>query len=251
MRRCPRKYAFTYVEQARPDFIPSSLLFGSAIHSALEHHLQRQLEGELSERSELLTIFLNEWKLRDGEQPDVPVRFNKSESEATQIELADRMLAAFLASPLAQPQGQILAVEEKLRGTLNARLPDLVARVDAIWLGLDALHVIDFKTLRSKWNHNKVNESADQLLLSHRLSQSMSLHMDLPIKLHFGVITKAKSPAVQLLDVHVPQTRIHQVVSLIEQIWQAIQAGNFYPNPSQMNCSTCPFKSRCPAYGAS
>jgi len=249
MRRCPRKYAFTYVEQARPDFLPSSLLFGSAIHAALEHHLQRRLEGEDSERSELLAIFLDEWKRRDDEQPDIPVRFNKTESETILIEQAQRMLAAFLASPLAQPQGEIIAVEEKLRGTLRPGLPDMVARVDAIYRDQDSLRVIDFKTSRSKWNEAKVSESADQLLLYHHMAQSMSRHMNLPIKLCFGVITKAKSPAVQLLDVPISAGQVERVVNLIEQVWQAIQAGNFYPSPSPMNCSTCPFKSRCPAYG--
>ena len=249
MRRCPAKYGFGYVEQTKPAFLPSSLLFGSAIHSALEHHFQQLLEGRLSASSELMTVFMDEWKRRDGEDPDVPVRFNKSESEASLIEQAQRMLAAFLASPLAKPKGVIIAVEEKLRGKLKPSLPDVVARVDAIWLDRDCLRVIDFKTSRSKWSADKVNESADQLLLYHHMAQSMSRHMDLPIKLLFGVITKGKTPAVQMLDVPVSAGRVERVVNQIEQVWQAIKAGHYYPSPSPMNCSTCPFKSRCPAHG--
>ncbi|MEX2215167.1 MAG: PD-(D/E)XK nuclease family protein [Phycisphaeraceae bacterium] len=249
MRRCPAKYGFGYVEQSKPAFLPSSLLFGSAIHSALEHHFQQLLEGRLTSQRELMAVFMDEWRRRDNEDPDVPVRFNKSESEASLIELAQRMLAAFLISPLANPQGQIIAVEEKLRGCLKASLPDVVARVDAIWLDRQAMHVIDFKTSRSRWNADKVNESADQLLLYHHMAQSMSRHTGLPIKLHFGVITKGKAPVVQLLDVPVSAGRVERVVNLIEQVWQAIKAGHYYPSPSPMNCSTCPFKSRCPAYG--
>lgn len=218
------------------------------IHAAIEHHLQRRLEGTASDRSMLLAKFHEEWKRRDGEQPQVPIRYNKGDDENTLFEQAGRMIDAFLASPLAQPRGRIIAVEEKLRGRVLSTLPDVVARVDAIWQDDEALHVVDYKTSRSRWNEGKVNESADQLLLYHHMAGSMSRHLDLPIKLHFGVITKAKSPAVQLLDVPVAAGRVRQVISLIEQVWGAIQAGNFYPNPSPMNCSTCPFKSQCPAH---
>jgi len=34
MRSCPRKFSYTYVEKAPPDFIPVSLIFGGAIHTA-------------------------------------------------------------------------------------------------------------------------------------------------------------------------------------------------------------------------
>jgi hypothetical protein len=45
MRSCPRKFAFLYVEKASADFIPSSLIFGGAIHSALELYFRSRLEG--------------------------------------------------------------------------------------------------------------------------------------------------------------------------------------------------------------
>ena len=248
MRRCPRKYAFTYVEQTRPEFLPSSLLFGSAIHSALEHHFQLLLEGSNASRATLLRVFYEEWRRRDAEQPEVPVRFNKDESEPMLLDQAERMIDAFLASPLARPSGPIIAVEEKLRGKLATSLPDIVARVDAIWQDEEALHLIDFKTSRSRWTADKASESADQLLLYHHMAMSMSRHLELPLKLHFGVITKAKTPVVQLLDVPVSAERTRQVIHVIGQVWQAIAAGHYYPNPSPMNCSTCPFKSKCPAF---
>ena len=36
MRTCPYKFNLLYVEKAAADFIPSSLIFGGSIHSALE-----------------------------------------------------------------------------------------------------------------------------------------------------------------------------------------------------------------------
>jgi hypothetical protein len=44
-RQCPLKYRFRYLDKAEPEFVASSLLVGSSIHSAIELHHRRQLEG--------------------------------------------------------------------------------------------------------------------------------------------------------------------------------------------------------------
>jgi hypothetical protein len=49
---CPKKFCFQYVEQAEPEFTPSSLVFGSAIHSAISFHHEAQLEGVIRLRGE-------------------------------------------------------------------------------------------------------------------------------------------------------------------------------------------------------
>ena len=51
-----------------------------------------------------------------------------------------------------------------------------------------------------------------------------------------------------LIDVTASSERIQSIRQQIGQVWAAIQAGNFYPAPSPMNCSTCPYRSRCPAF---
>ena len=76
----------------------------------------------------------------------------------------------------------------------------------------------------------------------------MSTSLGLPVKLHFAVITKAKTPAVQLLAVPTDAARVAGVTESVGQVWRAIQTGNFYPNPSPQNCVTCPFRSRCPVF---
>jgi len=53
---------------------------------------------------------------------------------------------------------------------------------------------------------------------------------------------------VQVLPVPVEPARIAGLADSVAEVWAAIQARNYYPNPSPMNCATCPFKSRCPAF---
>lgn len=72
----------------------------------------------------------------------------------------------------------------------------------------------------------------------------MSTSLGLPVRLHLAVLTKHKTPSVQLIPVAIMNESVGQV-------WAAIQTGNFYPSPSPQNCVTCPFRSRWPAFAKS
>jgi CRISPR/Cas system-associated exonuclease Cas4 (RecB family) len=251
MRSCPRKFAFQYVEKVPGDFVPESLIFGGSIHSALELFFRAKLEGLEVTSGALLAAYHDGWKRqREAAGTRIPVRFNKDQTEDTLHALAERMLTSFLASPLTHPRGEILGIEEEPRIQLDPELPDLLAIVDLVTRTDGAVHVIDFKTSRSKWTEQKAQESAGQLLLYGTTVQKMSQHLDVAVKLHFAVLTKGKKPVVQLIPIETDEQRIAELIDSVSQIWQAIQAGSFYPNPSPQNCSTCPFHSRSPAFGS-
>jgi CRISPR/Cas system-associated exonuclease Cas4 (RecB family) len=46
-------------------------------------------------------------------------------------------------------------------------------------------------------------------------------------------------------DVPVDPQRITRIRQLVARVWRAIQGGNFYPAPTVMNCTTCPFQQAC------
>ena len=250
MRCCPRKFAFQYVEKAPADFIPASLIFGGSMHSALEFYFRARLEGLEVTQGALLSAYRDGWKRqRETTGLKVPVKYGKDQTDESLHALADRMIGSFLASPLANPKGTILGIEEELRVRLDPDLPDLLAKVDLVTKTDGSLHVVDFKTSRSKWTDQKAQESAEQLLLYRTIVKRMSEHLDVSVKLHFAIITKAKKPVVQLIPVAVDENRIAGLKNSVGQIWQAIQTGNFYPNPTPQNCTTCPFHSNCPVFG--
>jgi hypothetical protein len=64
MRSCPRKFAFQYVERAAKDFLPSSLIFGSAIHTALELYFRAKLEGLNVTSQALQSAYHDAWQSR-------------------------------------------------------------------------------------------------------------------------------------------------------------------------------------------
>ena len=207
MRSCARKFAFNYVENAPKDFLPSSLVVGSCIHAALEAYYCAQMEGLTLSADEIFLAYRQSWQhqLTDA---GMPLRYNKGEDESTLDALAQRMIAAFLASTLANPKGTILGIEEQLPVVLRPDLPDLLAKVDLVVQTDTCLFIADFKTSRSKWNEAKALESGDQLLLYSQVAAPLAQQLGLPIRLSFAVITKARTPVVQVLTVPTDSLRL-------------------------------------------
>ena len=159
---CPLKYRFRYIDGLSEDCVSSSLVFGSAIHSALEFFFSQQLAGEEEPGlDELLDVYQQSWRDRSGQA----VRFAKMETADSLYQLADRMLTAFLGSDLTQQEGRIIGIEEELRGELSPNLPDLLGRIDLLLETVDAVVVQDFKTSRSAWNEYQAEDQSEQLLL--------------------------------------------------------------------------------------
>jgi hypothetical protein len=242
-RGCPRRWFYSHVEHLEPEFVNAALLLGSAFHTAAQHHYEQQLIGQPVSLEQLTDMFHQAFTEEAG---DAEVRYGKNDDEQSVKDTGVRMLKAFTKSELATLPGSVIAIEETLAGQLDPRLPDLLMRIDVAWQADDGVHLMDLKTSKSRWSAAKVDESAEQLLLYQTLASQ--LVPDQPLQLHFGIVTKAKTPAVQKLDVAGDTTRTSDVVDLMLPVWNAMRAGVDFASPSPMSCATCGYQSRCPAY---
>jgi putative RecB family exonuclease len=217
--------------------VSASLLFGQAMHRAAQFHFEQVLAGNsASNLDTLLEVFWDGWKSKEP----ATVVFNRTEDINAIGKLADRLLWAFLESDFSRPRGTIIGVEEELRGELVPGCPDLLARVDLLIETDEALIVQDFKTSRNAWSPDHVVDSAPQLLLYSELAKG--LIPGKALRLQFAVFTKSKSPSLTMHEVPMDSVQIQRTKRVVQQVWQAIQAGNHYPNPSPLNCSSCPFR---------
>ena len=116
--------------------------------------------------------------------------------------------------------------------------PDLLARIDLIVDADSELHVSDFKSARSSWSDYKVDDVAPQLILYSELVKPIADGH--PIKLSFAVLTKTKVRVLAVHDVPLDAQQVKRTKRTVERIWQAIQSGYFYPNPSPLSCGSCP-----------
>ena len=239
-QQCPLRYFFKYVVGLPEESVSASLVFGSAIHRSIEHHFRELLAGKpLPELDALLAVYRQEWGDRNGGQ----IRFGKEETKGSLDSLALRMLAAFAASDLAVPEGRILAVEEELRGSLIPGLPDLLARIDLIVETPNELVIADWKTSRTRWSAEQVEESASQLLLYSDLVRQLAPGKALRVE--FAVLTKTKLPSAERHGFLVDPTQVERTKATVARVWWAIEAEHFYPAPSAMGCAACPFRQPC------
>jgi len=246
-RSCPRAFTFKYVEAVEPAFVSSNLLFGGAVHSALQHHFEQRLQGLESTSDELVEAYRLAWHQRLEEAGDVPVRYGQGEDAESLTGVAGKLLEAFTGSDLATPEGEVLAVEEKLSGELAEDLPPLFAIVDLITHNEGVLNVIDFKTSRSKWSAAKAREGAAQLQLYRSLVGDLAEGAT-AVKLSFGVLVKTKTPSIQQLAVEDGEQTPANLAEVLRPVWRAMILGIDYANPSTTGCSGCPYRHRCPAH---
>jgi RecB family exonuclease len=237
------RYYFSYVVALAPEFKSSSLIFGGAIHRALEYHCRRVLEGAAPPLiDELVSVYERAWK----DEAAVPVRLGKSESAESLRDLAQRMLAAFRASEVSELDTTILAVEDEFRAPVIPGCPDLLGRVDLVSCDRNALQITDFKTSRSKWNAAKVQESAPQMLLYAELLRPLAAGLGVrELRLEWVVITKTKEPSVEIHSLTPDPRQIARTKAVVRRTWEAIAGEHFYPSPSSMSCAGCPYWTAC------
>jgi CRISPR/Cas system-associated exonuclease Cas4 (RecB family) len=244
-RQCPLKYQFRYLDRLEPEFVSSSLLVGGSVHRAIEFHHRRQLESdEPATLDELLSEFWDEWRCRTEESPEI--RFGKNECVGSIDDLAKRMLSSFMASDHAEAPGVVIGIEESLRDTVIDGRPEFLGIVDLVFDAGDALTIRDYKTSRSKWNQGTAESAAGQLFLYAELARDLLPNRK--VQVEFAVITKTKSPTVELFKVDADRKRLERTKRVAGRTLDAIATGVFYPNQSAVNCSGCPFRSACSAW---
>ncbi len=170
-QQCPRAFAFRYIEHAEPDFVPSSLLFGSAMHEAFARVHECDMEGLPIPSSEELAGKVS--TLLGASL--LPVRHSKGESEETLHTLGRRMVDAFLASPEARPEGQPVCIEDRSSGVIDPQIPPIEGKVGFVRLTAEGLVLRDYKSSRSKWRADKARRQRRNSASTRRPSARSSM----------------------------------------------------------------------------
>ena len=216
---CPRAFAFKYVEGVEPDFTPSSLVFGGALHDCLAEHHRAQLEGV-----EVPSVEDHKARVDEALSSAEPeLRLGASETHDSLIDLTGRMMESFIGSEFSAPTGAVVAIEEHCRGVVSDEIPPVEGYVDLVTLHDDVLTITDYKSSRTAWNEAKVRESAGQLLLYSMLQSDAPDSSDScsGVKLQFVTLTKAKKPVVAAHPV--TPSEAHRLANLSQTTQQPAQ----------------------------
>ena len=244
---CPNKFRLRYIEQVPEESKPSSLLFGSAFHAAVERVQEARLQGlEVPTVDDLLSAF-NDAFVRESKGNEI--QFCKEEDDTSLRDLARRMLEAYAEyaklDATLPDTAQIISIEHSNRFRLIADVPPIESRIDLLELQGTDLVVSDLKSSRSRWNETKVQESIPQLVLY--ATGLLPLMRELGanrIVTKFVVVTKAKKPVVQVLQPQASQADVVRLKETVNETWSAINTGLFVKRES-WQCNLCPFKRQC------
>src|SRR5687767_13273251 len=92
---CPLRYFFRYVAGLREESVAATLVFGTAIHRAMEHHFREVMAGNAVPNTDtLMEHYYAGWMERDG----TSIRFGKEETRQSLDLTARRMLEKFAVS---------------------------------------------------------------------------------------------------------------------------------------------------------
>jgi len=234
--QCPKRYHLHRRQGLAPEFVPSGLIFGSAIHEAIALFHQARLEGREVDVEELLAAFSNCWS---AEQ--LPVRYSPGSSEAGLMRRAKKMLEYYLANPHCA--GEVLAIEEAFSLNLSPDLPPVVGRIDLVERSAEGhLVVTDFKTAKSRQT-----PSTDQLVLYQEAAKGLDRAGNSQVLTRYVVLLKTKEPEVVVYEPEITPGQIDRLCRTYLDVWEAIEAGVKHPHTSWW-CGSCQWQRHCDAY---
>jgi len=244
-RTCPRRFFYKYIAGVPEETVSAALLHGGAIHRAVERAHEARLEGRpIPEVEELLTAYDESWS--EGIERGRQVLFANGEDAATLRDLAGRMLSAYRAHLNGEEKAQTIGVEHAVRFRLLSDAPPVETRLDLVELRGTELVVTDIKTSRSRWGDDKARENLPQLILYSFAASGITRELGATrLVPRFVVITKGKSPIVQVVTPKASQADADRAKELLADCWQSIKHAGAFVRREGWQCKQCPFRTRC------
>lgn len=231
--QCPRRYHLHRRLGLVPEFSPSGLLFGSAMHKALALCHQLRLEGRKPSLQQLHGSFQDTW---DSEQ--LRVKLKPGESAKSLKAKAKMMLQSFMANP--HSCGEVIAVEEPFQLRLSEELPKVWGCIDLIERAPDdRLVVTDFKTAKKRGEPDP-----EQLVLYKEAVRALDYPSNGQVNARYMVLLKTKEPDVVVYEHEAAAGDVQRLRARYEEVWQAIQSGCSFPRTGWW-CRGCQWQRHC------
>jgi putative RecB family exonuclease len=232
---CSLKYKFNYIDHLPPDFIPLSLVFGSAIHASLAQFYQGVLESERPDATQIQEFFTQTWNAAQSDK----INFGKTTPEAV-LDQGKAMLACFCES--VKPE-TVVAIEQPFKLDIQGT-PPLIGAMDLIEMDEDCETIIvDHKTSASKYSEQDVKKDLQMSLYSLAALNIGFGHNGL--RLRFDVLIKTKTPQFQQCRTRREDKDHLRAIKIVQEVWKAISAGIFIANDENGFCSGCQYQSYC------
>ena len=151
--QCPRKYSLHYIQQVEPAFRPAALAFGTAFHEAIGEYLRASRPEHVVSVERLHEVFCRSFQAQ-LKQGGVPVVFDEEETAAQHVELAAKMLRAFVEQ-IELPK-RVRGIEVPFRLDIDDPetgevLPALIGAIDVVVEAERGTEAWELKTTARRW----------------------------------------------------------------------------------------------------
>ena len=237
---CPLKYRLVYVDRVDPDFLPSNLVLGSSIHSAIEGFYRTWQDGIRMDSKDVIGLFEEYFTsgtegktLEPGCKPEDVKNIGKS------------LIEVFARN--VQP-AEVVGIEEKFRIPLADRdtgefIIDLVGVFDLIELDTEGTPVVvDHKTAAKRFSAADLESNLQ--LTAYGLASRQIHQIEGPVLLRIDAMIKNKTPVFdQKFSIRTVSSD-QKFVKLATDILQAMESEAFFPNTG-WQCGSCQVRSHC------
>lgn len=239
-QRCPLQFYFKRVLKLPEPLVSSSLVFGSAVHSALAFYHQSLKDQIPVTREQIHRAFLDAWQQRERE---TPIEFKSGDSRDDLIDQGQALLHLYLESA---PPENILEVEQRMLVPLVDSSGEfletpLMAVADLIIRDPAGLKIQEFKTSARAYGTSEVNTSLQATCYAHAVEQSTGQSGTV----EYVVLVKTRTPKLQRLQTTRTGHDFERLGDLVLHIERAVAHKVFYPVETPLNCSGCPYRQPC------
>jgi CRISPR/Cas system-associated exonuclease Cas4 (RecB family) len=240
---CPRRYWFRRIARAKDERVAATLVQGTGVHRGLELLHRARLAGQrLPSVDRLLRSYDGHWA--DAEADKIPISYSKTQTTENLRSSARGMLSAY-RDHVASSNARVLGIETDISFRTDVDRILMLARADLLTIEKSTLVVTDWKTSRGTWSPSKLKEGQPQVVIykiaARRLASDLGLRQ---IATRFVILTKTRTPHVQVVEPHTKKSDEARVADLIDETAAGIRAGIF-PRRENWQCHQCPFRDAC------
>jgi putative RecB family exonuclease len=250
---CSLKYQFQYVEQRPHERVSIALMFGSAIHSAIERYYRSLKENGVPDLLWQIQDFFQDHLNADLNSRDIPILYKKEtpDREST-IQMGKGLLKVFyegidltgfevtgielpLTARLFNEDGQ--PMDMIVTGIIDLLLKDVQGNIIAI----------DNKTAKQPYAQATVDEDLQLTSYAYLLASNKIVFPTADVYCRFDVMRKLKTPKFEQHYTIRTAAQRRRFAKLTNAILAGIDARIFIPNKSWM-CGDCQFAKACEAW---
>jgi len=228
-RTCPLKYKFIQILRV-PIREHHTVIYGKALHDAVQAYLRQKMRGRRVTREELWGIFEQSW---------VSQGFLSREHEEQRLEAGRQTLGRFYDRE--EETGTIPTHVEKEFGFALDR-DRVVGRWDRLDVRGEEVVIVDYKSSDVRQPKEATRRARESLQLSIYALAYRQMYGEIPTRVELHFLETGLTGVARKADAEIQET-----AEIIKEVAAGIRARDFTAKPSYMACGYCAFREICPS----